>query len=447
MNTKFVLPLLLLCSALVAVQGSRVIDVSSKLLGGRRRNGLTPVEDRGCSSTSKVAAVFSLSQASPAACLASPVAALYSRLFIITAQGPSCKPNSFWAISPASNSAASNPALPFSYAASPQIAWTDAAGKAQIFQSWDVELSQRQDSSPEAPWAMPGPDLTPLRNTSEGLRKMLPFLLPHQYALLDNSTAVNLAPYNISMTAQGFKAFQPTTGCTFTWQIAAGSWAGFASNNSVTARPDPSKPAGWSGTMAHNLLCPAGAALQGKQCTMCNAAKNEPVKQLAEWLTASKRLSFMGWDLAGDFGAAAAADAAAAGIRSQGFVWQLLGSWNSSSVPLRPADDCSGTSRGPGPQAALTHFSDALDTNALLFSTVLATGRKRTPRQLPPQVYDAAAGSCKPCSGQQAWQGWWGDVAACGSCSGRVGNGGIAGAGNWWCAGQRNLGWPTWNSA
>lgn len=34
---------------------------------------------------------------------------------------------------------------------------------------------------------------------------MLPFLLPHQYALLDNSTAVNLAPYNISMTAQGFK--------------------------------------------------------------------------------------------------------------------------------------------------------------------------------------------------------------------------------------------------
>lgn len=34
---------------------------------------------------------------------------------------------------------------------------------------------------------------------------MLPFLLPHQYALLDNSTAVNLAPYNISMTAHGFK--------------------------------------------------------------------------------------------------------------------------------------------------------------------------------------------------------------------------------------------------
>jgi hypothetical protein len=48
-----------------------------------------------------------------------------------------------------------------------------------------------------------------------------------------------------------------------------------------------------------------------------------------------------GWDLSGDFGAAEAADAAgAAGIRNTGFVWQLLGSWNASSTPLRPADDC-----------------------------------------------------------------------------------------------------------
>jgi hypothetical protein len=51
-------------------------------------------------------------------------------------------------------------------------------------------------------------------------------------------------------------------------------------------------------------------------------------------------LLLQGWNLAGDLAAAAAADAAAAGIRSQGLVWQLMGSWNASSVPLRPADDC-----------------------------------------------------------------------------------------------------------
>lgn len=214
---------------------------------------------------------------------------------------------------------------------------------------------------------------------------------------------------------------------------------------------------------------------------------------------------------------------------------------------------CSGTTRGPGPQAALTHFSKALDTSALLFSTVLATGRQRTARPLPAQVlprtqdtagysiiaqpgaapgtirttwfkdntagadcmltalsgairpqdggvclldfqvvggsvlgvaaagktaadscpagfhavrhgqgasavascvacgpgqvYAAAAGACKACSGQKSWQGWWGDSATCGSCSSRVSNGGMAGSGNWWCSGQRNVGWPRWNRA
>jgi hypothetical protein len=65
----------------------------------------------------------------------------------------------------------------------------------------------------------------------------------------------------------------------------------------------------------------------------------------------------------------------------------------------------------------------------------------------PGSVFDAAAGGCKPCSGAKAWQGWWGDVASCSSCSGRVSSGGLAGGGNWWCAGQRNVGWPKWNSA
>jgi hypothetical protein len=65
----------------------------------------------------------------------------------------------------------------------------------------------------------------------------------------------------------------------------------------------------------------------------------------------------------------------------------------------------------------------------------------------PGQLFDAASNSCKACSGEKSWQGWWGDVASCGSCSGRASNGGIVGSGNWWCAGQRNVGWPQWNGA
>jgi hypothetical protein len=52
MKIACVLALLLSCSVLATVHGSRIQDILSKIKGSGRRNGYDFVEDRGCSSTS-----------------------------------------------------------------------------------------------------------------------------------------------------------------------------------------------------------------------------------------------------------------------------------------------------------------------------------------------------------------------------------------------------------